>query len=148
MSDRSRIVVLALGSNVGDRHYELRRGVHRLREFVRISRISSVIETAPVDSPRGSGMFLNQVIAGTTKLTPAELLGKIHLIEQERWRRRIVRNAPRRLDIDIILFDAVRMRSRELTIPHPRFGEREFVLQPMREIGWGQTPSLQFTGNS
>lgn len=135
MSDRSVIVVLALGSNLGDRRFELRRAIEKLGEHVRLSRISQVIETEPVDAPEGSGRFLNQVVAGTTRLLPRELLREISSIERERGRRRIARNEPRRIDVDIIVYGGLRMRTSDLTIPHPRCLERDFVMSPIRELG-------------
>jgi 2-amino-4-hydroxy-6-hydroxymethyldihydropteridine diphosphokinase len=127
-------VVLALGSNLGCRIYELRRGVHQLRSAVRVVRLSPVIETIPVDAPRDSPLFLNMVVAGWTRLRPRALLEAIHEIERSRGRTRRLRNEPRRLDIDIIFYGSRLLVSPDLTLPHPRWREREFVLQPLRRL--------------
>jgi 2-amino-4-hydroxy-6-hydroxymethyldihydropteridine diphosphokinase len=134
-------VVVALGSNLGDRRYHLLRAVHELRFVVRVVRVSSIRETAPFDAPSGSPPFLNMVVAGYTAIAPLELLRELLAIESRLGRvRRGVRNEPRVIDLDLILYGALRMRTRELTLPHPRFREREFVLTPMREIGTFLSP--------
>jgi 2-amino-4-hydroxy-6-hydroxymethyldihydropteridine diphosphokinase len=96
--------------------------------------VSRYVETEPVDAPAGSGRFLNAVIVGSTRRSPDELLQAVRDVEALLGRRRGVRNAPRNIDIDIILFSAVMRRSELLTLPHPRFHEREFVLAPLREL--------------
>lgn len=129
-------VVIALGTNLGDRALNLRRAIGELRRVVHVVRISPVIETAPVGAPRGSPDFLNMAISGWTHLTPLELLRELMAIEQRLGRvRGWVRNAPRVIDLDLILHSAHRMRTRELTLPHPRAHERAFVLEPLRAIG-------------
>ena len=128
-------VVIALGSNVGDRAYFLRRAIRELRCAVDVVRVSSFMETEPVDAPRGSPRFLNAVIAGTTHLAPQELLDELLAIESRLGRRRpAARNAPRVIDLDLILHSAHRLRTGTLTLPHPRFREREFVMAPLREL--------------
>jgi 2-amino-4-hydroxy-6-hydroxymethyldihydropteridine diphosphokinase len=131
-----RTVAIALGSNLGDRRYNLRRAVHALREAVHIVRVSSIRETAPVDAPAGSPSFLNMVVAGYTTLAPEALLDELLSIEKRLGRvRRGVRNEPRVIDLDLILYDAVRMRTTTLTLPHPRAHKRDFVMKPLRECG-------------
>ena len=78
--------------------------------------------------------FLNMVIVGHTALAPLPLMRALLSIEERLGRRRALRNAPRTIDLDLILYDAVRMRTPELTLPHPRFRDREFVTIPLREI--------------
>lgn len=129
-------VVIALGSNLGDRRYHLLRALHALREVVRVVRVSSFHETEPVDAPAGSPPFLNAVLTGYTGLEPEALLEALLAIERRLGRtRRGVKNAPRVIDVDLIACGAKRMRTRELTLPHPRAHEREFVMGPLREIG-------------
>jgi len=128
-------VVVALGSNLGNRTLNLRRAVHELRGVMSIVRISGVIETTPVDAPAGSPDFLNMAVSGWTYLPPLEFLRALLVIEHRLGRVRRGRNAPRVIDLDLILHDAHRMRTRELTLPHPRAREREFVLTPLRAIG-------------
>ncbi len=135
-------MVLALGSNLGDRAWNLRRALHALRSAVNIVRVSTIHETAAVDAPEGSPPFLNLVLIGTTALSPASLLAEILAIETHLGRaRRRVRNEPRLIDIDLILHGATRMRTRALTLPHPRALEREFVMAPLREISPALEPS-------
>ena len=132
-------VLIALGSNLGDRVLNLRRAVDALAPFVRVVRISSVIETEPVDAPPGSPHFLNMVLAGHTSLPPAALLDHLLAIETQLGRRRTrVRNAPRTIDLDLIRHSAHRVRTARLTLPHPRYRERAFVVKPLRELrlGW------------
>jgi 2-amino-4-hydroxy-6-hydroxymethyldihydropteridine diphosphokinase len=126
--------VLALGSNLGRRSYELRRGAHQLRRIVRIVRLSPTFATAPVEAPPGSPDFLNMVLVGRTRSSPRDLLEAIHDIETSRGRTRRIPNEPRRIDIDIIFYGSLRLRSADLNIPHPRWHEREFVLQPLRRL--------------
>lgn len=128
-------VVIALGTNLGDRRYHLARAIHELRHDVRVVRVSSIHETEPVDAPPGSPWFLNMVVAGYTSLAPLELLDALQAIEKRLGRvRRGVRNEPRVIDLDLILYDAIRMRTPRLTLPHPRARQRAFVMEPLREV--------------
>lgn len=130
------MVVIALGSNLGDRRWHLSRALHALRSVVHVVRVSSFHETEAVDSPPGSPPFLNAVLLGYTSLSPLDLLDALLAIERRLGRvRRGVRNEPRLIDLDLIAYGAVRMRTRKLTLPHPRAHEREFVMAPLREIG-------------
>jgi 2-amino-4-hydroxy-6-hydroxymethyldihydropteridine diphosphokinase len=130
-------VVIALGSNLGDRRLHLARAVDALRREIGVVRVSSIHETDPVDAPPGSPPFLNTVVVGHTSLAPLALLDVLQGIETKLGRRRGVRNAPRTIDLDLILYGATRMRTKRLTLPHPRYREREFVLAPLREVGDG-----------
>jgi 2-amino-4-hydroxy-6-hydroxymethyldihydropteridine diphosphokinase len=127
-------VVIALGSNLGDRAHNIRRALHELRDCIRIVRVSAVRETAPVDAPAGSPSFLNLVVAGHTSMPPLALLDCLNDIERRLGRRRGIRNAPRTIDLDLILYSARVMRSERLTLPHPRYLNREFVRGPLREL--------------
>ena len=132
-------VLIALGSNLGDRVTYLRRAVDALAPDVRVVRISSVRETEPLDSPAGSPPYLNLVVAGHTTLPPAALLDRLQAIEHQLGRRRtLTRNAPRTIDLDLILHSANRVRTPALTLPHPRYRQRDFVMTPARELrlGW------------
>lgn len=127
--------VIALGSNLGDRPYNLRRALHELRWFVRVVRVSAFHETVPVDAPAGSPAFLNAVLTGYTPLDPLALVDELLALEKRLGRvRRGVRNEPRVIDLDLILHGSTRMHTRRLTLPHPRAAERPFVLEPLREI--------------
>jgi 2-amino-4-hydroxy-6-hydroxymethyldihydropteridine diphosphokinase len=127
-----KTVYLGLGSNVGEREAMLQAAVDRLHSTeLRITRLSSVYETEP-QGLRNQRWFLNLV--AETDLFPRQLLGRIVKIERELGRRRIIENGPRTIDIDILFFGNSVVKTGELTIPHPRFAERRFVLAPMVEL--------------
>lgn len=121
---------LSLGSNLGDRRALLRDAVDSLPDVVAVS---PVYETAPVGGPDQDN-FLNLVVQLDTSLDPHQLLGVCHRIESSAERVREVRWGPRTLDIDIIWMDGVSMDEERLTIPHPRWKERRFVLAPLRDL--------------
>ena len=131
-------VLVALGSNLCDRLYNLRRAIDELQHLMSVVRLSSVCQTEPVDAPPGSPDFLNMVVAGYTQLSPEELLDGLMRIERKLGRVRRGRNAPRTIDLDLILHSANVRRTRDLTLPHPRYLQREFVMRPLRELelGW------------
>lgn len=121
---------LSLGSNLGDRRTLLRDAVDSLPDVVAVS---PVYETAPVGGPDQEN-FLNLVVQLETSLDPYQLLGVCHRIESSAERVREIRWGPRTLDIDIIWMDGVSMDEERLTIPHPRWKERRFVLAPLRDL--------------
>lgn len=126
---------LGLGSNRGDRLAMLRQAAARLRALpgVRILRASSVYETAPLgltDQP----WFLNQVLEVETTLDPHHLLAAVQEVEVSLGRRREVRWGPRTIDIDILLYADVTLRSPRLVLPHPALAHRRFVLMPLAEL--------------
>ena len=128
------IIHLGLGSNLGDRAKNIRSAVDGLSQNGIIPvQLSSIIETAPVGGPE-QGLFLNAVLQAETQLTPLELLTMIQTTEFKLGRIRTVKNGPRTIDIDILLYDGVSMNTPELTIPHPRMSERDFVMAPLREL--------------
>ncbi len=127
-------VLVALGSNLGDRALSLRRAVDALGKIISVVRVSPFIDTEPVDAPSGSPRFLNAVVAGYTDLDPQSLLVALLAIEARLGRHRTTRNAPRIIDIDLILHSAHLVRTRELTLPHPRYLGREFVREPLRTL--------------
>ncbi len=124
---------IGLGSNLGDRMATLRTAVQRLETLGRITGVSSLYETEPVgylEQPR----FLNAVVALETALAPIDLLRALLGIERDLGRTRSFPNAPRTLDLDLLLVDDVILDTTELTLPHPRLHERAFVLVPLAEI--------------
>ena len=127
-------VAIALGSNLGDRARNLRAAVDALGDFVRVVRISRVRETEPVDAPTGSPPFLNMAVSGYTSLSPEALLDALLSIEKRLGRRRGLRNAPRTIDLDLIFHSAHMRRTKRLTLPHPRYAERSFVMEPLRDV--------------
>lgn len=128
---------IALGSNLGDREAFLRLGVAGLGN---VTAMSQVYETDPVGGPDEQGPFLNMVVEVETSLDPFALLRRCQRIEAEAMRQRVVRWGPRTLDVDIVLFDDLTMSSDDLSIPHPRFAERRFVLQPLADIAPDRCP--------
>jgi 2-amino-4-hydroxy-6-hydroxymethyldihydropteridine diphosphokinase len=118
----------------GDRAAHLRTAIHALRtDAVTDLRVSSVIETAPVP-PGPEPWYLNAAIVGETRLSARELLEMLLAIERAHGRERSYPNAPRTLDLDIILFGDAVIDEPGLIVPHPRFRERRFVLEPLAEI--------------
>jgi len=127
------IAYIALGANLGDRLQTLRAAVRDLAEVESIEAISSVYETDPVgyaDQPA----YLNAVVAIDTALTAEGLLDTLLSVERAHGRVRTFPNAPRTLDLDLLLFGDEVRQSERLTIPHPRMQERAFVLVPLNEI--------------
>lgn len=121
---------LSLGSNVGDRRSHLTEAIASLPGVVAVS---PVYETDPVGGPQ-QGAYLNLVVEIDTDLDPSDLLGVCHRIESAANRVRDERWGPRTLDVDIVWMDGVAMDTERLTIPHPRFRQRKFVLAPLRDL--------------
>lgn len=132
-------VVIALGSNLGDRAANLRAAVRELEsQGVTIDARSAIWETPPV--PAGQPPFLNAVVAGETALEPEPLLDVLKCIEWDLGRRPGRRWGPRPIDLDILFWGDSRHESDRLTIPHPRIAERAFVLAPLAEVIRGPLP--------
>lgn len=129
---------IGLGSNLGDREANLRAALEQLgaRPETRVVRVSSLLESEPVNCPPGAGPFLNGVAKLETSLTPRELLGRLLEIEMGLGRDRTgeARNAPRTIDLDLLLYGDVVIDAPDLTVPHPRMPERHFVLWPLLQI--------------
>jgi 2-amino-4-hydroxy-6-hydroxymethyldihydropteridine diphosphokinase len=137
-------VFIALGSNLGDRAGNLAAARRALGSGV-VERLvaSSIYDTKPW-GPIKQGRYLNQVVRGTTDLSPHALLSKLQEIEQAfgRDRAREERYGPRTIDLDILLYDGLEIKEADLTIPHPRMKERAFVLIPLAEIA----PAIEIGG--
>lgn len=126
-------VAIALGSNLGDRDAYLRAALDALQPFVTSLRSSTFHDTAPVgvgDQP----VFLNAVAVGETSLSARDLLLTLLDIEKRFGRERPFPGAPRTLDLDLILYDDEVIDSTDLVVPHPRYRERRFVLEPLAEV--------------
>lgn len=136
MASSSVRVAVALGSNLGDRHEHMRWACDRLGRLLTDVRTSSVIETPPfeVPDPDAQGPYLNAALTGATTLSAVQLLAELQALEAERGRARTHRNAARTLDLDLILFGDAVLDQPALTVPHPRFRERAFVLAPLAEV--------------
>ena len=126
---------LALGSNLGDRLAHLQSAVDGLAgsDGVRVVAVSRVYETVPVGGPPQDA-YLNAVVAIETERSPHELLALAQDIERDARRVRAERWGPRTLDVDVLLYDDVRLADPDLTLPHPRMWERGFVLAPLRDV--------------
>ncbi len=130
-------VYLSLGSNLGDRLANLERALALLgRGGCRIIKRSSVYETAPLYYLKQPAFF-NMAAACETALSPEKLLALIARVETALKRRRLVKNGPRTLDVDILFYGGREISRPGLNIPHPRLAEREFVLAPLSEIAPG-----------
>ncbi len=126
-------VILALGSNLGDRLANLGAAIAAMPPALRVERASSVYQTPPwgiTDQP----WFLNQVIRGSTALPPAELLTFLKELEQRIGRQPAARYGPRLIDLDILFYDELILQTDKLTIPHPGLHSRAFVLVPLVEV--------------
>lgn len=133
-------VFVALGSNVGDRLAHLRFAVGKLRNGrgIRVRRISHVYESPAhvLEASIRHPDFLNAVVELETDLSAEQLLEELHRIERAagRWRDDDNRWSPRTLDLDLLIFGRTTIRSEELTVPHPRLGDRRFVLCPLADL--------------
>lgn len=128
-------VYIALGSNLGDKEANLCLGVEGLRSTrgCRVEAVSDFLVTAPYGGVEQDD-FLNGAMKIRTLLTPHELLERLHEIEQEAKRERVVRWGPRTLDLDILLYDDLILDEEELHIPHIEMCKRDFVLKPLCQI--------------
>lgn len=127
---------IALGSNIGDREQHLKNAlakIEELGEFVKLEKISSFYNTAPVGYVEQPD-FLNAVVKVKTILEPEELLSILQEIENTEGRERKIHWGPRTLDLDILLFDDMVINTDTLVVPHPEMTKRDFVLVPLCEI--------------
>jgi 2-amino-4-hydroxy-6-hydroxymethyldihydropteridine diphosphokinase len=132
-----RRVVLGLGSNLGERFSALQGALDAIADTpdVWVTGVSPVYETEPLDSPDDAGLFLNAVVLADTTLSAARLLDRALAIEDAFDRQRSdARNAPRTLDIDLIVVGDKVSDTDELRLPHPRASERAFVLRPWHDL--------------
>src|ERR1700746_2005262 len=131
--DMHKIIYLSLGSNLADRVQNLNTAVERLGALGKVVAISSLYETEPVgyaDQP----WFLNCAVKLSTEKMPKQLLSRILDLEQKMGRRRMQKNGPRIIDIDILLFGHSIVNTQTLVVPHPEMHNRRFVLEPLAEI--------------
>lgn len=131
--------IVSLGTNIEPRvdYLEQARAALSALPCTHLLKASSVIETEPVDVPSeyASMKFLNQVLVFETALEPRDFSRRMHAIEDRLGRVRTVRNGPRTIDIDLIDFNGLVSDDPELTLPHPRARERDFVMRPLTELG-------------
>lgn len=125
---------IGLGANLGDRGAALVQAVQALAALpaTRLLKISGLYASAPIDA--GGPDYLNAVAELATRLEPLALLDALQSIEHAAGRERPYRNAPRTLDLDLVLYGEQQIQNERLTVPHPRMAERAFVLLPLAEI--------------
>jgi 2-amino-4-hydroxy-6-hydroxymethyldihydropteridine diphosphokinase len=133
MSVTEKRAFLSLGSNIGNRLQQLQNATLSIGEFAELIRVSSVYETAPV-GPIRQNDFLNIVLEIQTSLTPQDLMIHLMHVEENLGRRRNIKWGPRSIDIDILFYDRLILNASGLVIPHARYAERRFVLEPLCEI--------------
>ncbi|MEY4756305.1 MAG: 2-(hydroxymethyl)glutarate dehydrogenase [Pseudomonadota bacterium] len=136
------VAYIALGANLGQAQFTVRRAIQDLGRdpHTRVLRCSSLYCTAPVDATGPD--FINAVVQVSTTLSAAELLAWLQSIEEGAGRERPYRNAPRTLDLDILLWGEQSIHTPSLTVPHPRMWERAFVLVPLAEIAPDRVPDV------
>lgn len=126
---------IALGSNLDNPYFQIQRAIEQIQKIdeIEILNKSSLYETEPIgylNQPK----FINAVISIKCKQNPYELLEKLQNIEKKQKRERIIKNGPRTIDLDLLLFDDMVTNDEYLTLPHPRMHERDFVMIPLIEI--------------
>jgi 2-amino-4-hydroxy-6-hydroxymethyldihydropteridine diphosphokinase len=134
MRRSSETAFVALGANLGDTRATLDAAFVALATLpgTALRAASSIYRTAPIDSSGPD--YLNAVVRLDTRLAPRALLGALQRIERAHGRKRPYRNAPRTLDLDLLLYGDRHIATTALTVPHPRLHERAFVLHPLAEI--------------
>ena len=125
---------IALGANLGDAARTIKQTVKALGHLPHTALVqsSSLYRTAPIESSGPD--YINAVVELATQLTAPELLHQLQQLEQAAQRERPYRNAPRTLDLDVLLYGSAHIESAALTVPHPRMHERAFVLMPLAQI--------------
>lgn len=139
--DRTEVTAwVALGANLGDAMQTLREALTVLADLpgVRLARASSLYRTEPIESSGPD--YINAVAEVATTLTAPELLSALQGIEQDFGRERPYHNAPRTLDLDLLLYGSASIGSPALTVPHPRMWQRAFVLLPLAELAPALVP--------
>lgn len=128
------LACVALGANLGDAKGAVQNAIASLRQLpqTRLMKCSSLYRTAPFEAQGPD--FINAVVLLHTQLDPLVLLHALQSLETLQGRARPYKNAPRTLDLDVIFYGDLQMISAELTLPHPRWHERAFVLHPLAEV--------------
>ena len=134
MSKQFTACYIGIGSNLDDPQGNVRRAIARLGDLsgTRLTGQSSLFRTAPIDA--GGDDYINAVACIETQFAPEDLLRQLQAIEQDFGRERPYRNAPRTLDLDLLLYGQRAISTDALTVPHPRMTERAFVLIPLLQL--------------
>jgi 2-amino-4-hydroxy-6-hydroxymethyldihydropteridine diphosphokinase len=128
------IATIGLGANLGDARQAVEEAMQTIAAFdyCQLHAASPLYRSAPVDSSGPD--YFNAVLQISTRLSAPDLLARLHQLERGAGRERPYRNAPRTLDLDILLYGTARIDSPTLTVPHPRMRQRAFVLRPLADI--------------
>lgn len=126
-------VYIGIGTNIGDRFKNIEKALEDIKELGIITKISKIYETKPVGY-KDQDDFLNLVIELETELQVTDLIIKLQEIEHRMGRIKTVKNGPRIIDLDILLYNNEIIRNKGLIIPHPEMHKRSFVLEPFNEI--------------
>lgn len=139
------IAYIGLGANLGDAQRSIGQAIAAIHALAQttVVKTSSLYRSTPIDSPGPD--YTNAVVQIKTNLCAPELLRKLQNIEHAAGRERSFRNAPRTLDLDILLYGDAHISSAELTVPHPRMWQRAFVLRPLHEIAPAVVSSAQLS---
>lgn len=134
MSTSTHLAYIGIGANLGDARATVEYAIDQLQRFpqTRLEKASSLFVTAPIDSSGDD--YFNAVASIRTSLTPQDLLQQLQALELACGRERPYRNAPRTLDLDLLLYDEQQIKEENLTVPHLRMHERAFVLIPLLQI--------------
>lgn len=129
-------IFIGLGSNLGEREWHIRQALAELDQDPEISvvAVSTLHETEPEGGPSGQSAFLNAVAELATTLAPRALLERLQAVEARHGRQRTVRNGPRTLDLDLLIYRGLTLSEPELIVPHPRMWQRAFVMEPLAEV--------------
>ncbi len=130
------ICYLGLGSNLGDRRENIKKAIQKINllQKTKVLKQSKLIQTNPVAGPKAQPKFLNAALKIRTSFLPGSLLKNLKIIEKQLGRIKTVRNGPRTIDLDILLYGDRIMHTRNLIIPHPRLFSRDFVIRPLFEV--------------
>ena len=140
----STVAYIGLGANLGDARQTIAAAINTLRQSSGILALKQapLYSSDPVDAQRP--VFINTVVAIDTTLEPSNLLDLLQAIEQAHGRERPYRNAPRTLDLDLLLYGELTIETPRLSVPHPRMHQRAFVLRPLQDLA----PNLQLAQGS
>jgi len=140
------LAYIALGGNLGDAQASVRWAMAQIAALPQTRQLarSSLYLSAPMDATGPD--FVNAVLAVDTRLSAPELLARLQHIETQAGRQRPYQNAPRTLDLDLLLYGSARIQSPHLVVPHPRMCERAFVLLPLAEIAPELVTATQLEG--
>ena len=130
------ICYLGIGTNLGNRRQNIRKAIKKINTLkdTRVIKESKIFNFPPVGGPAGQRNYLNSVLKIQTKISALGLLKKLKKIEVKLGRLKTVRFGPRVIDLDILLYGDQLIKSKALTVPHPRMFKRDFVIKPLSQI--------------